>query len=107
MFFENGVAYVYIMQNGTAVRTNVTIGLYTADEIAVTSGLTPGDEVITTWSASLRDGSAVRLANEAQETPETAPASSQASPSASGSSSAPSQSSSAASSQETSAEAEG
>ena len=56
---------------------------------------------------SLRDGSAVRLANEAQETPETAPASSQASPSASGSSSAPSQSSSAASSQETSAEAEG
>ena len=107
MFFENGVAYVYIMQNGTAVRTNVTIGLYTADEIAVTSGLTPGDEVITTWSASLRDGSAVRLANEAQETPETAPVSSQASPSASGSSSAPSQSSSAASSQETSAEAEG
>ena len=107
MFFENGVAYVYIMQNGTAVRTNVTIGLYTADEIAVTSGLTPGDEVITTWSASLRDGSAVRLANEAQETSETAPASSQASPSASGSSSAPSQSSSAASSQETSAEAEG
>ena len=107
MFFENGVAYVYIMQNGTAVRTNVTIGLYTADEIAVTSGLTPGDEVITTWSASLRDGSAVRLANEAQETPETAPASSQASPSASGSTSAPSQSSSAASSQETSAEAEG
>ena len=106
MFFENGVAYVYIMQNGTAVRTNVTIGLYTADEIAVTSGLTPGDEVITTWSASLRDGSAVRLANEAQETPETAPASSQASPSASGSTSAPSQSSSAASSQETSAEAE-
>lgn len=66
MFFENGVAYVYVMQDGTAVRTDVTIGLYTADEIAVTAGLSQGDEVITTWSSSLRDGAAVRLAGEAE-----------------------------------------
>lgn len=62
MFFEDGVAYVYLLQDGKAVRSDVTIGLYTADEIAVTDGLTPGDQVITTWSASLRDGADVRLA---------------------------------------------
>ena len=69
MFFENGEAYVYLMQDGVAVRTDVTIGLYTADQIAVTSGLNLGDAVITTWSASLRDGASVRLAGETAETP--------------------------------------
>ena len=73
MFFENGQAYVYLVQDGAAVRTDVTIGLYTAEEIAVTGGLTPGDEVITTWSASLRDGAAVRTAEESAAPQESAP----------------------------------
>lgn len=55
-YFDEGNAYVYVAQDGTAVRTEVTVGLYTADTIAVTSGLTAGDEVITTWSAGLKDG---------------------------------------------------
>ena len=37
---------------------------YTADTIAVTSGLTAGDEVITTWSAGLKDGAPIRLAGQ-------------------------------------------
>ena len=67
MFFEDGVAYVYVVQDGKAVRTDVTIGLYTADQIAVTAGLTPGNEVITTWSSSLRDGVDVRQASAEEE----------------------------------------
>lgn len=86
MFFEDGVAYVYLLQDGKAVRSDVTISLYTADEIAVTNGLTPGDQVITTWSSSLRDGAAVRLEDGGGE---------DAAPDASGSSSAPSSSDSA------------
>lgn len=46
------------------VRTEVTVGLYTADTIAVTAGLTAGDEVITTWSAGLKDGAPIRLAGQ-------------------------------------------
>ena len=69
MFFEDGQAYVYLARNGAAVRTDVTIGLYTTDQIAVISGLKLGDEVITTWSASLRDGAAIRLAGETAEMP--------------------------------------
>ena len=67
MFFENGVSYVYVVQDGKAVRTNVDIGLYTTDTIAITSGLNLGDEVITTWSASLRDGVDVRQATAEEE----------------------------------------
>ena len=101
MFFEDGVAYVYVVQDGKAVRTDVTIGLYTADQIAVTAGLTPGNEVITTWSSSLRDGVDVRLASETE-------ASSGQAPAGDGSSSAPAQNSGAASSSETAGtEAEG
>lgn len=106
MFFEDGVAYVYLLQDGKAVRSDVTIGLYTADEIAVTDGLTPGDQVITTWSASLRDGADVRLAGAETDAPadSSAPAGSSApadSPAAS------SQSSSAASGETAGGEAEG
>ena len=100
MFFEDGVAYVYLLQDGKAVRSDVTIGLYTADEIAVIDGLTPGDQVITTWSASLRDGADVRLAGAETDAPadSSAPADSPA---------ASSQSSSAASGETAGGEAEG
>ena len=67
MFFESGVSYVYVVQDGKAVRSDVTIGLYTADTIAVTSGLTLGDEVITTWSSSLRDGVSVQTAAQTED----------------------------------------
>ena len=106
MFFEDGVAYVYLLQDGKAVRSDVTIGLYTADEIAVTDGLTPGDQVITTWSASLRDGADVRLAGAETDAPTDSSAPADDS-SAADSPAASSQSSSAASSETAGGEAEG
>ena len=108
MFFENGVAYVYLLQDGTAVRADVTIGLYTEDQVAVTAGLTPGDPVITTWSSTLRDGAAVWLAGqEDQEAAPEEPAPEDSS--AAGSASAPqaSASASASSPEAGSEEAEG
>ena len=106
MFFEDGVAYVYLLQDGKAVRSDVTIGLYTADEIAVTDGLTPGDQVITTWSASLRDDADVRLAGAETDAPTDSSAPADDS-SAADSPAASSQSSSAASSETAGGEAEG
>ena len=64
LYFEEGDAYVFLLRDGTAVRVPVTIGLYTTDTIAITQGLTPGDQVITSWSASLKDGAPVRVAGE-------------------------------------------
>ena len=79
VYKRQGVSYVYVVQDGKAVRSDVTIGLYTADTIAVTSGLTLGDEVITTWSSSLRDGVSVQTAAQAEDSE-----SAQADPAASG-----------------------
>lgn len=103
MFFENGVAYVYRLENGTAVRTDVTIGLYTEDQVAVTAGLTAGDQVISTWSATLRDGAAVRLADEASQESQSAPSAESSVPGSTSSQ----DSGSAASSEAGSGEAEG
>lgn len=71
VYFDEGSSYVFVSENGTAVRTPVTMGLYTADTIAVTDGLLPGTEVITTWSASLQDGAPIRLADEASSNTKT------------------------------------
>lgn len=61
LYFENGEAYVYLARDGKAVKTAVEVGLYTADTIAITGGLNEGDVVVTTWSASLRDGVDIRV----------------------------------------------
>ena len=68
LYFDGGEAYVYLAQNGTAVRTPVAVGIYTAEQTAVTSGLSIGDELITTWSAGLKDGAVIRLVGAAEET---------------------------------------
>ena len=63
LYFESGdSSYVYVVENGAAVRRNVTVGLYDNETTAITGGLDVGEEVITTWSAGLRDGVPVRVA---------------------------------------------
>lgn len=68
LYFESGdSSYVYVVEDGTAVRRNVTVGLYDNETTAITGGLDVGEEVITTWSAGLRDGVPVRVADAAAE----------------------------------------
>ncbi|WP_312280981.1 efflux RND transporter periplasmic adaptor subunit [Oscillibacter sp.] len=62
LYFENGNAYVFLVQDDHAVRTDVTVGLYTADKVTITGGLSSGYEIITTWSAGLKDGVPIRRA---------------------------------------------
>jgi len=65
LYFEDGNAYVYVARDAAAARVDVTVGLYTADTIAVTGGLSEGEEVITSWSAALKDAAPIRVAPEA------------------------------------------
>lgn len=73
LYYDNGAAYVYRAQDGTAVRTPVTVALYTADSIAVTDGLSAGDEIITSWSAGLTDGVPIRHTSEQSPAQTTTP----------------------------------
>jgi len=63
---------VFVFKEGRAIRTPVTLGLSEDDRVEITSGLSPGDLVITVGQESLRDGDAVRLAGRPQK-PDSAP----------------------------------
>ena len=74
VYYENGDAYVFLARDGTAMKTPVETGIYDDQNIAVTSGLIEGQQVITTWSANLIDGCAITVPGqeEAEETADSA-----------------------------------
>lgn len=51
--------YVFVLENGTAVKKPVKIGISTSTEAQITEGLTENDKVITTNLDTLTDGMAV------------------------------------------------
>ncbi len=55
--------YVYIVENGTAKKVAVELGIETGDMIEITSGLKDGDNVVTKGQTYLSDGEAVRVSN--------------------------------------------
>ena len=65
IYRSNGQAYVYVAENGVAVRRNVTTGMFDADRIVVSDGLNEGDRIITSWSSTLEDG--VKIKENASE----------------------------------------
>jgi multidrug efflux pump subunit AcrA (membrane-fusion protein) len=48
--------FVFVMENGTAVRKNVTVGRQTDDRMEILSGLNAGDKVINAGMSRLHDG---------------------------------------------------
>ena len=53
--YDNGKAFVYCYDNGAAKKVMIEAGIYDAQTMEVKSGLTAGDQVITTWSNELVD----------------------------------------------------
>ena len=68
VYYSGGDAYVYTYDNGTVHRVAVEEGIYDSERIEILSGLTMEDQVITTWSSELFEGSRVQTA-PAAETP--------------------------------------
>ena len=58
---SNGVQYVYVVENGTAVYTPVTTGLTGDGATEVRSGLSAGQQLVTRGQQYLSDGDAVRI----------------------------------------------
>ena len=56
---ENGESFVYIYNNGSAVKTAVTPGLTNGTDTEILKGLSEGQEVITTQTGVIKDGMAV------------------------------------------------
>ena len=62
VYYSGGDAYVYTYDNGTVHRVPVEEGIYDSERIEILSGLKMEDEVITTWSSELFEGSKVQKA---------------------------------------------
>ena len=61
---NNGeIQYVYVVENDTAVYTEITTGLTGSGVTEVTSGLEGGETLVTVGQTYLTDGSAVRVVN--------------------------------------------
>lgn len=59
VYYENEQAYVYTDVDGVAVKKYIGVGIYNEDRIVVTEGLVGNEQVITSWSARLKDGEKV------------------------------------------------
>ena len=68
VYYESQKAYVYVMDGGKAVRTEVETGITNNTDVEIKSGITKDSEIITTWAAQLRDGADVRLKGDSADT---------------------------------------
>ncbi len=64
---EEGVSYVYVLENGAAVKKTVATGLSNTNAIEILSGLNEGEKVIVSNVSIISDGMQVREQSEAQE----------------------------------------
>ena len=59
--YDNGNAFVYCYEDGTAKKTTVEAGIYDSQNMEIISGLEADSQVIVTWSNELVDGQQVLL----------------------------------------------
>ena len=61
VYYDEEQAYVYVAEDDTAKRRDVETGIFDEQTITVLSGLTTEDQLITSWSANLREGAAISI----------------------------------------------
>lgn len=64
VYYEGGNPYIYTYENDAVKKNAVVVGLADSEYIEVQEGITAEDQVITTWTSELYDGSSVTLADE-------------------------------------------
>lgn len=67
VYYDGGLSYVYTYDaDGSIIhKVQVETGLYDSEWIEIQSGLDYGDQVLTTWSSELGEGTSVRLKESA------------------------------------------
>ena len=61
VYYEGGKAMVYTLKDNKVSETPVTVGIYDAERSEIQEGLTLEDQVITSWSDELFEGSEVEI----------------------------------------------
>lgn len=65
IYYSGGNSFVYTYDNGIVHKVPVEAGIYDAEKVEIISGITSTDQIITTWSSELFEGSKVQAAGEA------------------------------------------
>ena len=61
VYYDDSQPYVYVAVGDVVERRNIETGLFDEETITVLSGLTVEDQLITSWSANLREGARVSI----------------------------------------------
>ena len=61
VYYDDSQSYVYVAVGNTVERKNIETGIFDEQTITVLSGLTTDDQLITSWSANLREGALVSI----------------------------------------------
>ncbi|MDR1547327.1 MAG: efflux RND transporter periplasmic adaptor subunit [Hungatella sp.] len=72
VYYEGGNPFIYTYADGSLKKNAVTVGLADNEYVEVQSGITAEDQVVTTWTSELYDGSKVTLAGGNESDSQTA-----------------------------------
>lgn len=61
VYYDNSQPYVYVAVGDVAERRDIETDIFDEQTITVISGLTTEDQLITSWSANLRDGATIEI----------------------------------------------
>lgn len=61
VYYDASQPYVYVAVNGIVERRDIETGIFDEETITVLSGLTTEDQLITSWSANLREGAEISI----------------------------------------------
>ena len=64
VYYDDSQPYVYVAVNGVVERRDIETGIFDAETITVLSGLTMQDQLITSWSANLREGALISIQSQ-------------------------------------------
>ncbi len=74
VYYDDSQSYVYVVEGNVAKRRDIETDIFDEDTITVVSGLTAEDQVITSWSANLRDGAVISVQEVQESGTDSAPA---------------------------------
>ena len=64
VYYDDSQPYVYVAVDGVVERRDIETGIFDAETITVLSGLTTQDQLITSWSANLREGALISIQSQ-------------------------------------------
>lgn len=67
VYYDDSQPYVYVAAGNVVERRDIETGIFDESTITVLSGLTTEDQLITSWSANMREGAEISILSEQDE----------------------------------------